>query len=222
MKIFLDGADLVQIKQYKNKVKGLTTNPSLMKKSGITNYKDFALEVLKLTNNPVSFEVLSDDFDEMERQARIISSWGNNVYVKIPIINTKGFTTSPVVEKLSKDGIKLNITAIMTSYQVEHIFPYLQGDNIISVFAGRIADTGTNPIPIMKKIRLILGLSDVALLWASTREVYNVIQAIRCECDIITVTPEILKKMELFGVPLNEMSLRTVKQFYEDAKGLSI
>lgn len=221
IKIFADGADLNEmIRIYKEgMVQGFTTNPTLMKKAGVKDYETFAKLILKeIPDLPISFEVFSDDFDEMEIEVKKIASWGNNVYVKIPITNTKGESTYSLVKRLSDDGIKLNITAILTLKQVKHILPALSGKNIISVFAGRIADTGRNPIPIMRNAKYELQLSENMLLWASCREVYNIIQAEECNCDIITVTSDILKKLPMLGKDLEELSLETVRMFYNDSK----
>jgi transaldolase len=224
IKIFADGADVKDmVKVYKEGiVTGFTTNPTLMKKSGITDYEKFAKEVLKeITDLPISFEVFSDDFESMEREALIINSWGKNVNVKIPITNTKGESSFPLILKLLQQGIKINITAILTMRQIDEIANVLPTDSdvIISIFAGRIADTGIDPIQTMKyAFRKFILFNNVRILWASTRELLNIIQAEECECDIITVTNDILKKLLMIGKDLTELSLETVLMFYNDAK----
>ena len=223
IKIFADGADIKSmIEAYKGSiVKGFTTNPTLMKKNGITEYEKFAKEVLKnIPDRPISFEVFSDDFDEMERQARVIASWGKNVNVKIPITNTKQQSSVPLVKKLSSDGMSLNITAIMTVEQVREVGKVLNPNayNIVSVFAGRIADTGRDPMPYMiESAKILKSLPNTDLLWASSRELLNIFQAEEAGCKIITVTNEILKKMSGVNKDLTELSLDTVKMFYNDA-----
>lgn len=223
VKIFADGANAQEmLAAYKNKqVDGFTTNPSLMRKAGVTDYEKFAHEILAhIRDLPISFEVFSDESDEMERQARKIRTWGKNVYVKIPIINTKGQSSCPLIQKLVKDGIALNVTAILTLDQVKDVSKVLRSDvpSVVSVFAGRIADTGVDPIPAMKESAKILKpLAKAELLWASSREPLNIIQAEECGCHIITVTNEILKKMSMFGKDLHEVSLDTVKTFFEDS-----
>lgn len=223
IKLFADGADIGEMYELYNKkiVSGYTTNPSLMRKAGVKDYKKFAKEVLELIPDmPISFEVFSDDIHEMEKEARQISSWGKNIYVKIPITNTSGMSTSSLIKNLSSDGIKVNITAILTPTQVDDIIDYLdkQTPSIVSVFAGRIADTGMDPVPIMTYISKIVRNHNIELLWASTREVLNIIQAQNCGCHIITVTPDILKKLPMLGKDLTELSLETVQMFYNDAK----
>jgi transaldolase len=224
IKIFADGAEKAgMVALTKNPdIAGFTTNPTLMRKAGVTDYTSFAKEVLReITDKPISFEVFSDDMAEMERQARIIAAWGANVYVKIPIMNTKKESTFALVKKLAAEGIKLNITAILTSAQVAEIAKALSPDvpAIISVFAGRIADTGVDPMPVMRKSRAILaGNPQHELLWASSRELYNIIQAEEVGADIITVTPEILQKAAKMGYDLHELSRETVQMFYDDGK----
>ena len=223
VKIFADGADKdTMIKMYEEPhIHGLTTNPTLMKKSGILDYKAFCLDVLKtIKNKPLSFEVFSDDFDEMERQALEITSWAENVYVKIPITNTKRETCYELVNKLSHQGVKLNITAIMTIDQVQNVVNNLNPDvaSYISVFAGRIADTGRDPLPIMVSSLKIMKSQPLSeLIWASPRELLNIFQAHDIGCHIITVTSDILKKLSLIGFDLENYSLETVKMFYKDA-----
>lgn len=230
VKLFADGADKTGMIEMAAKpfIKGLTTNPTLMRKAGITDYRSFALDVLKdIPNKPISFEVFSDDFTEMERQAIQISSWGKNVYVKIPITNTQHQSACELVRKLSKLGIKLNVTALMTLEQVREVAASLEPTvpSYISVFAGRIADTGKDPVPMMRKaVQLIGNCTKTELIWASPRELLNVFHADSVGCHIITATNDILKKLDLVGKDLDEYSLDTVKMFYKDAKaaGFSI
>lgn len=222
IKIFLDGADAILENKDNPIIKGFTTNPSLLKKAGVTDYKAFALKILsEIKVKPISFEVLTDSFSEMIKQAVEISSWGENVYVKIPITNTKGTSTYHVVEELTLRGVKVNVTAIMTLDQVKYIVPALSQTNgaYISVFAGRIADTGVNPMPTMRTAKLILP-QNTELIWASPREVLNVYQAEACESDIITCSADFIKKLPLRGKDLIEFSRETVQMFYEDGKGL--
>lgn len=224
IKIFADGADIVSMKKaYKEgTVSGFTTNPTLMKKAGITDYETFAKEVLsEIQDLSISFEVFSDDFENMEREARKIASWGNNIHVKIPITNTKKESAIPLIKKLSCEGISLNITAIMPLSQVRDVAEVLNPEvnNIVSVFAGRIADTGRDPVPIMKEAAQILKSNPNAdLLWASPREVLNIFHADQCGCRIITCTNDILKKLKILGKDLNQFSLETVQMFYDDAQ----
>lgn len=223
IKIFADGADIkTMIEQYKGGiVKGFTTNPTLMRKNGISDYEPFAKEALKnIPDRPISFEVFSDDFNEMEQQARKIASWGKNVNVKIPISNTKGISSIPLIKKLSGDGLSLNITAILTVDQVKAVKEVLNPNiyNIVSVFAGRIADTGRDPMPYMtESAKILKPLTKCDLLWASSRELLNIFQAEEAGCQIITVTNDILKKFSMVGKDLAELSLDTVKMFYDDA-----
>jgi transaldolase len=222
IKIFADGADLESISKYNNNplISGFTTNPTLMNKAGITNYKKFAIDALSIVKDkPISFEVFADDFDEMYDQAKKISSWGKNINVKIPITNTKGFSSSKLIRSLVSEDIKLNITAIMTLNQVEEVAKVLNPDvdSIISIFCGRIADTGIDPIPFCFESKKILNDTKASLLWASPREVLNVIQAEQSGCDIITLTDGLLQKLNSFGKSLDEFSLETVKMFYNDA-----
>ena len=223
VKIFSDGVDKKDMLDMnsKNFIKGFTTNPSLMKKAGIKDYKSFAKDILAtIKEKPISFEVFSDDFDEMERQAMEIASWSNNVYVKIPITNTKKKNSRELISRLAKKKVKLNITALMTLDQVKSILSVLNKDvpSIISVFAGRIADTGRDPIPLMinclKKIKIN---PKSELLWASSRELLNVFQADQIGCHVITVTKDIIKKLQIVGYDLEEYSLDTVKTFHKDA-----
>ena len=223
IKIFSDGANLEEmiIMNKKDFVHGMTTNPSLMKKAGINDYKTFAKNVLKeIKTKPISFEVFSDDFSEMEKQAKEIASWAQNVYVKIPITNTKKESSISLIKNLAKNNIKLNITAIMTLDQVKSVVSVLNYDtpSIISVFAGRIADTGRDPIPVMKESLNIMKTNTKSeLLWASSRELLNIFQAEEIGCHIITVTKEIISKLKFIDYDLSEYSLDTVKGFYKDA-----
>lgn len=211
MKIFLDTSDINEIRALKDKVDGFTTNPTLMRKEGVVDYEKFCKEVLaEVGDKPVSFEVFADDFDEMERQARTISGWGENVYVKIPITNTRGESSIELVEGLQRDGIKVNITAVFTYDQLVGLSDSVT-PRIVSIFAGRIADTGIEP----QMFRY--GLAEI--LWASPREVLNIYQAEQAGADIITITPELFRKYEkMKGYDLNQLSLDTVKMFYQDAK----
>lgn len=224
VKIFADGADIdSMLSLYSNPmIKGFTTNPTLMRKAGISDYKAFALDVLKaIPDRPISFEVFADDFSEMERQAREIASWGDSVYVKVPITNTKCESAVPLVKKLASEKIKLNITALMTLPQVRMVVDALDADtpSYVSVFAGRIADTGRDPVPLMAEAVDILKRNSLAeLIWASPRELLNVFQAEDIGCQVITVTPDIIKKLSLYGKDLDEYSLETVKMFYEDGQ----
>ena len=217
VKIFADGADkATMLEMYaKSHIHGLTTNPTLMRKSGITDYKKFCLDILQsIKDKPLSFEVFSDDFKEMERQALEIAGWGDNVYVKIPITNTKKETCYSLVKTLSNQGVKLNVTALMTLDQVQNVVNHLNPNvaSYISIFAGRIADTGRDPIPTMQEALQIMKNQPLSeLIWASPRELLNIFQAHDIGCHIITVTPDILKKLNFIGYDLEEYSLDTVK-----------
>jgi transaldolase len=223
IKIFADGADLDGIAALAGNplIAGFTTNPSLMRKAGVRDYETFAREVLCIASGrPVSFEVFADDFAGMIEQARTIASWGSNAVVKIPVTNTKGEFTGEVLRALSADGISLNVTAVFTHVQVQAIADVLEPEAqaIISVFAGRIADTGIDPVSFMEMARWSLRCrTKVQLLWASTRELFNIFQAERCGCDIITVTPDILAKLNLVGKDLAEYSRETVQEFHRNA-----
>ncbi len=223
VKIFADGADKKSMQEMYDKdfISGLTTNPTLMKNAGIDNYESFCREILGfIKSKPISFEVFSDDFDEMYRQARIINSWADNIYVKVPISNTKGEFSYELVNKLSNEGVKVNVTAIMTKKQIDNTFSALSRDcpAYVSVFAGRIADTGQDPINIMKyAVEKTHDLPGVEIIWASPRELLNIVQADQIGCQIITVTPDILKKISKIGYSLDDYSLDTVKMFYDDA-----
>ena len=223
IKIFADGADLNGInKLNKNSfIKGFTTNPSLMKKAGISDYKEFAMQLLsEIKDKPISFEVFSDDLEEMEKQGEEIASWGKNINVKIPITNTKKISTINIIERLSNKGIECNITAIFTIEQLKNVVEILNKNTpaILSVFAGRIADTGIDPINIMREaITLSKAKQKSEVLWASTRELVNIFQADQIGCQIITVPHEILSKISNIGKNLEDFSLETVKGFYKDA-----
>jgi transaldolase len=221
--LYADGADVREMKTARESgiVRGFTTNPTLMRKSGVSDYEAFAREALLVVAGlPISFEVFADEFPEMERQALKIAQWGEGVFVKIPITNTRGESAVPLIKRLAGAGVKLNITAILTLQQVSDTVGALNPDvpAIVSVFAGRIADTGRDPVPLMKEAASIVARKPKAqLLWASPRELLNVIQADECGCHIITVTGDILKKLAMIGKPLEELSLDTVKMFYSDA-----
>ena len=223
-KIFADGADLQVIKSLAAdpRIKGFTTNPSLMRKAGVVDYEKFCREVIKvIPDHSVSFEVFADDLDGMLRQALLVATWGENVYVKIPVTNTKGVSTGPIIQKLFEKKLKVNITAIMTASQVKEILAFIPNDAVayISVFAGRVADSGVDPIPTMREVvELLRPYPNVELIWASPREPLNVSQASEIGCDIITITKDILKKLSLVGKDLNEYSLETVRMFYDDAQ----
>ena len=223
VQIFADGADRdAMVDMYsKPYIKGLTTNPTLMKKAGIADYREFCKDILSvIRGKSLSLEVFSDDFTEMERQAREIASWGDNVYVKIPVSNTLGRPAYDLIKKLATDRIKVNVTAIMTLDQVRNVVDYLNASvpSYISVFAGRIADTGVDPLPLMAKaVELIRPNAAAELIWASPRELLNIFHADDIGCHIITVTHDILKKLNLVGYCLDKYSLDTVKMFYDDA-----
>ena len=223
VKIFADGADVAGMLEMNSKpfIKGLTTNPTLMKKAGITDYKAFCKDILvSIKDKPLSFEVFSDNFAEMERQALEISSWGENVYVKIPITNTKQEGSYSLIKRLSDQKVKLNITALMTIDQVRNVVTTIDPKipSYVSVFAGRIADTGVDPVPIMMEAVKILKAAPASeLIWASPRELLNIFQADEVGCPIITVTSDIIKKLSLVGYSLDDYSLDTVKMFYADA-----
>ena len=224
IKIFADGADKAgMLSMYNNpRIDGFTTNPTLMRKAGITDYIGFAKEILQtIDDKPVSFEVFADEFEEMERQAREIATWGSNVYVKIPVTNTKKISSASLIKKLSAEGVQLNITAILSLEQVSDVAEALKNgsSSFVSVFAGRIADTGVDPVPLMKRaLEILKPVSNAELLWASPREVLNVYQAESIGCHIITATNDILKKLDLKGKDLEEYSLETVQMFFDDAQ----
>jgi transaldolase len=223
IKIFADGADRASILElYRDPaIKGFTTNPTLMRKAGVSDYAGFARDVLAVVKDrPISFEVFSDEFAEMERHAMKIAGWGENVYVKIPVTNTRQESSAGLIRKLARDGVKVNATALLTVEQVSEIAGVLAGGppSVISVFAGRIADTGRDPLPIMKaSMEIISPHRNIELIWASPREVLNVLQADAIGCHIITVTADILKKLPVLGTDLAAMSLDTVKMFHRDA-----
>ena len=223
VKLFADGADLVGMIEMASKpyIQGLTTNPTLMRKAGITNYRKFAQEVLgHIKNKPISFEVFSDDLEDMKRQGVEIASWADNVYVKIPVTNTEGESTNSVIKFLTSRSVKVNVTAIMTLEQVKNVSAVLKTDvpSYVSVFAGRIADTGRNPLPIMEEsLRILKDNRNAELIWASPRELLNVFQANEIGCHIITATNDILKKLDLINYDLSAYSLDTVRMFYNDA-----
>ncbi len=224
VKIFSDGANLADFKELASKpyIQGFTTNPTLMKKAGITDYEAFVKEVMPIVGTkPISLEVFADDFAEMKRQALKLKGYGPNVYVKIPITNTKKESSIPLVDDLLHHGVKVNITAILTLPQVEAVAKVLKGGEpcVVSVFAGRIADTGRDPAPIMKKAHAILkDIPTAELLWASPRELLNIFHAEEAGCQIVTVPPDILKKLSVLDYDLEQFSLDTVKMFYDDAK----
>jgi transaldolase len=223
VKIFADGADLAGIRDLAgcSFIRGFTTNPTLMHKAGVRDYRQFAHEALQIVNGrPISFEVFSDEFDEMERQAIEIAGWGPNVYVKIPVTNTRGLPAFDLIARLSQRGVQLNVTAVLTLAQVNAIVTRLVDGipSCISVFAGRIADTGRDPVPIVKAaVEIVRHSPRTEVIWASPRELLNIRHADEAGCHIITVTTDILKKLPLLGRSLDEYSLDTVKMFYDDA-----
>ena len=224
IKIFCDSADYKMIKELnKNSmVNGFTTNPSLMRLSGAKNYKNYSLKLLHMCNKkPISLEVFADKFDEMEKQAHKINSWGNNIFVKIPVVNSKGLYSGKVIKNLSNEGIKLNITAVYTVSQVKKIIKSINKNSkvIISIFAGRMADAGKDPAPIIQKsVNLTKKMKNVEILWASTREAYNYTQAKNLGCSIITMPPSVIKKVSKFGKSFKSLTLDTVKTFLFDSK----
>jgi transaldolase len=221
--MFADGADkLGMLEMYRNPlIKGFTTNPTLMRKAGVADYREFALDILRaIPDRPISLEVFSDDFDEMERQAREIARWGDNVYVKIPVTNTLGESSERVIRTLTRAGVKVNVTALLTLDQVREVRATLAGGApaCISVFAGRVADTGRDPVPLMAAaVELLRPYPNIELIWASPRELLNIFQADAVGCHIITATNDILAKLRLVGKGLQESSLDTVKMFHDDA-----
>ena len=222
-KIFCDIADINQIKRFDKKkiVRGFTTNPSLMRKAGAKNYKDYSNNILKETKKPISFEVFADDSGLMEKQALIINSWGKNIFVKVPVVNSKGVFMGKLIKKLNKRQIKLNITAVYTAEQTKKILNSINKKTkvIISLFAGRAGDTGKDPIPEIKKsLSISKKFKNVEILWASVREPYNYIQAKQIGCHIITVPPAIIEKIENFGKTFNQLTKETVKNFLTDSK----
>ena len=224
IKIFLDGADkAAMLEGAKNKlIQGFTTNPTLMKKSGVTDYQAFSKDLLtQIKDKPISFEVFADDFKEMKRQAMEIAGWGSNVYVKIPVTNSEGLSCAPLINELAHQKVRLNVTAILTVPQVIEVCQALKGGapSIVSVFAGRIADTGRDPLPLMQASLEVCQTADknIELLWASSRELLNVVQADQMGCQIITVTQDIVKKMAMLNKDLTQLSLETVRMFKTDA-----
>ena len=223
-KIFCDISDLAKIKKFNKKkiVKGFTTNPSLMRKAGAKDYKSYSKEILKICKKkPISFEVFADDHKSMIEQGKKISSWGKNVYVKVPVVNSKNIFSGKVIKELNGQNIKLNITAVYTARQTENILKLLNKKTkvIISIFAGRAGDTGKDPIPeFIKSIKLAKRFKNVEILWASVREPYNYLQAKQLNCQIITVPPAIIEKIEKFGKSFNELTKETVKAFLIDSK----
>ena len=223
MKIFADGADLDSILALASdrRIAGFTTNPTLMWKAGLTDYEEFAKRLLeRITVHPISFEVFADDRAEIHRQALKIADWGENVYVKIPVSTTRGESMAPLVRELSEAGVKINVTAVFTTAQVELLTEAVRdgAPSYISVFAGRIADAGIDPMPIMKRsVEIMVQAPKSELIWASPREILNVIQADQVGCHIITVTPDLLKKLDLLGKDLLQYSLETVQMFHRDA-----
>jgi len=224
VKLFADGADPAgMLALYQNPlIRGFTTNPTLMRKAGISDYRAFAREILQaIPDRPISFEVFSDEFDQMERQAMEIARWGAHVYVKIPVTNTRGESSYPLVERLAGRGVKVNVTAMLALDQVRHILPALSGASsaYVSVFAGRVADTGRDPVPLMAAaVELLRPYPNIELIWASPRELLNIFQADAIGCHIVTATHDILNKLHLVGRDLHAYSLDTVKMFYEDAQ----
>ena len=223
-KIFCDIADFKTIKFFNKKsfVDGFTTNPSLMRQAGAKNYKDYSIKILKVCKKkPISFEVFADDAREILKQAYKINTWGKNVYVKIPVVNSKGLFMGSVIKELSNKGIKLNITAVYTYEQIKKIYKCLnkKTKSIISIFAGRMADKGKDPLPIFKKsISLTKKNKNIEILWASTREAYNYIQAKQLKCNIITMPPKVINQINSFGKSFQSMTIDTVKGFLEDSK----
>jgi transaldolase len=225
IKLFMDGADIEAMRAVvaaNPLIRGFTTNPTLMRKAGIADYAAFAkMALAAVDGRPISFEVFSDDFAAMEREARVIASWGGNTYVKIPVTNTRGESSAPLIALLSAEGIALNVTAILAPQQVRDVARALHPGtrSIVSVFAGRIADTGVDPVPLMTEaVRVLAEQPKAELLWASPRELLNLFQADACGCHIITATADLLAKLALVGKDLDEYSLETVKMFHDDAR----
>ena len=224
IKIFADGADKAgMLEMYRNPlIAGFTTNPTLMRKAGITDFEAFARDILKaIPDRPISFEVFSDDFGEMERQARLIAGWGKNVYVKIPVSDTKGTSAAPLVKKLAGEGIKLNVTALLTVDQVRTVTQALAGGapSYVSLFAGRIADAGVDPIPLAREsLEIMAPHKNLELIWASPREILNIVQADALGVHVITVTNDLLAKLPSLGKDLAQFSLETVQMFHSDAR----
>ena len=222
-KIFCDIADIKLIKKFDKKkiVKGFTTNPTLMRKAGAKNYKNYSKKILKITKKPVSFEVFADNESDMIDQGRKINKWGRNVFVKVPIVNSKGKLMSKVIKTLNNEKIKLNVTAVYTSSQTKKILKNIDKKTkvIISIFAGRMGDTGKDPLPEFKKsINLSKNYKNVSILWASTREAYNFTQARQLKCDIITIPPSLIEKIEIFGNTFDQLTKQTVNGFLADSR----
>ncbi len=223
VEVFADGADLSHLRALaaNERIRGFTTNPTLMRKAGVVDYRAFAAEAVELVGDrPISFEVFSDDFDEMEAQARAISTWGPNVFVKIPVTDTAGVSTLPVVRRLTGDGVKVNVTAMTSPAQVEEVVGGLESDvpAFVSLFAGRIADTGRDPVPLVRQaVGFLESVPLARLIWASPRELLNVFQADIAGCHVITATQDVLVKLSLVGKDLLDYSLETVRMFYDDA-----
>ena len=223
-KIFCDSADFKTIKKLNNNllVAGFTTNPSLMRLAGAKNYKKYSLKLLSVCKKkPISLEVFGDTYDQMLKQANVINSWGKNVYVKIPVVNSRGFFSGKVISTLSEKGVKLNITAVYTANQVKKIIKSINKNSktIISIFSGRMSDVGKDPAPIIKEsVRLTKKFKNVQILWASTREAYNYLQAKNCGCSIITMPPSIIEKISKFGKTYQELTLDTVRKFLKDSR----
>jgi transaldolase len=228
VKIFADGADLASVAELSkdSRISGFTTNPTLIRKAGLSDYEAFAKEFLvHVERSPVSFEVLADDAEDMVRQAEIISRWGDNVYVKIPVTNTKGVSTAPQVRALTNEGVKVNVTALFTMSQVEVMADALAGGapSNLSVFAGRIADAGVDPMPIVKDaVELAADVGACEVIWASPREALNAVQADAVGCHIITMTPDLIAKLDLLGKDLEAFSLDTVAMFHKDARAAGL
>tara|TARA_A100001011_G_scaffold229064_1_gene237200 strand:- start:393 stop:1085 length:693 start_codon:yes stop_codon:yes gene_type:complete len=222
-KIYCDIADINLIKKFEKKkiVKGFTTNPSLIRKAGAKDYKNYCQKILKITKKPISFEVFADNEKDMLRQGEIINKWGKNIFVKVPVTNSKGLFMGKVIRKLNKKNIKINITAVYTAKQTAKILKVINKNTqvLISIFAGRMGDVGKNPIPEIKKsIFLAKKFKNVKILWASTREPYNFIEARKLNCDLITVPPNIIEKIEKFGKSFEKLTIDTVKGFLSDSK----
>jgi transaldolase len=221
--IFADGADLDALRRLAGDplISGFTTNPTLMRKAGVTDYEEFALGAAEIAGErPISFEVFSDEFEEMERQARVIAGWGRNVFAKVPVTDTQGTPSEAVVRRLSASGVKVNVTALATVSQVEQVAGWLEPGvpSFVSLFAGRIADSGRDPIPLIREsVAILESLPSAKLIWASPREVLNVVQANDSGCDVITATSDILAKLHLLGKDLAQFSLETVQMFHRDA-----
>ena len=228
VKIFADGADLASVTELSGdgRIAGFTTNPTLIRKAGLSDYESFAKEfLLHVDRSPVSFEVLADEGADMLREARIISRWGDNVYVKIPVTNTKGVSTMPQVRALTNDGVKVNVTAIFTIAQVETMAKALAdgAPSNLSVFAGRIADAGVDPMPVVKEaVEISADVGSCEIIWASPREVLNAVQADAVGCHIITMTPDLIAKLDSLGKDLDAFSLDTVAMFHEDARAAGL